>query len=311
MAIIEVQNLTKNYGNVRALRGVSFSVDKGEIVGLLGPNGAGKTTTIKILAGFMQPSDGTAVVAGHDVVDDPLKVQAVLGYLPENAPLYMDMTVQEYLVMMADLRDIPQHKRRELLSSAIYSTKIEDVLGRTIGKLSKGYRQRVGLAQAMLHQPEILILDEPTNGLDPTQIVGMRALIKRLAERSTVIVSTHILSEVEATCDRAIIVMEGELRANAKLDELTQTSGAVVAIDSGATDVEKALTAANGIRSVERQPGGNGFLSYRVTGDKDLALCPLIFDVAREKDWRLAELRPETRTLEAVFRDLASSGGAR
>ena len=187
MAIIEVQNLTKNYGNVRALNGVSFSVDKGEIVGLLGPNGAGKTTTIKILAGYLQPSDGSAVVAGHDVVEEPLAVQAALGYLPENAPLYMDMTVQEYLFMMADLRDIPENQRRKLMSSAIYSTGIEEVLGRIIGKLSKGYRQRVGLAQAMLHQPEILILDEPTNGLDPTQR-------ERLAHERQVIVEMGFVS---------------------------------------------------------------------------------------------------------------------
>ncbi|MEQ8275172.1 MAG: ATP-binding cassette domain-containing protein [Deltaproteobacteria bacterium] len=311
MAIIEVENLTKNYGNVRALNGVSFAVERGEIIGLLGPNGAGKTTTIKILAGYLQPSEGTAMVAGHDVVEAPLAVQASLGYLPENAPLYLDMAVQEYLLMMAELREIPADKQRGLLSQAIYAAGIDGVLTRTIGTLSKGYRQRVGLAQAILHQPEILILDEPTNGLDPNQIVGMRALIKRLAETATVIVSTHILSEVEATCDRAIIIMEGELRANAKLDELTHTSGAVVAVESSVSDVESTLTGTNGIQSVKKLPNANGFAHYRVTGDKDLKLCPLIFDVAREKNWRLAELRPDTRTLEAVFRELGQKGANR
>ncbi len=311
MAIIEVENLTKHYGNVRALNGVSFAVERGEIIGLLGPNGAGKTTTIKILAGYLQPTEGTAMVAGHSVVEAPLVVQRTLGYLPENAPLYLDMAVQEYLLMMAELREIPAAKQRALLSQAIYSAGIEGVLTRTIGTLSKGYRQRVGLAQAILHQPEILILDEPTNGLDPTQIVGMRALIKRLAESSTVIVSTHILSEVEATCDRAIIIMEGELRANAKLDELTQTSGAVVAVASSVKDVETTLSATAGVQSVKKMPNANGFVRYRVTGDKDLELCPIIFDVAKDKDWRLAELRPETRTLEAVFRELAEKGATR
>lgn len=311
MSIIEVTSLTKNYGNVRALNGVSFTVEQGEIVGLLGPNGAGKTTTIKILAGYLQPSDGTASVAGHDVVEDPLAVQATLGYLPENAPLYLDMAVQEYLVMMAELREIPDSKQRGLLSRAIYSAGIEGVLTRPIGNLSKGFRQRVGLAQAILHEPKILILDEPTNGLDPTQIVGMRALIKRLAESATVIVSTHILSEVEATCDRAIIIMEGELRANARLDELTHSSNALVSVESTATNVEATLKAVTGIQSVAKQPNANGFVQYEVIGDKDLELCPLIFDVAKEKNWRLAELRPQTRTLEAVFRELAEKGGTR
>ncbi|MFN7974047.1 MAG: ABC transporter ATP-binding protein, partial [Acidobacteriota bacterium] len=169
--MIEVEGLSKSYGTVEALRGISFSVKRGEIVGLLGPNGAGKTTTMKILTGYLQPTDGTARIGGTDVLDDPLRVQAQVGYLPENAPIYLDMAVQEYLMLAADLREIPQPDRKALLSDAIHSTGIESYLTRPIGSLSKGYRQRVGLAQAILHRPSVLILDEPTNGLDPTQIL--------------------------------------------------------------------------------------------------------------------------------------------
>ena len=309
MSIIEVRDLSKHYGPVKALRSVSFEVETGEIIGLLGPNGAGKTTTMKILTGFLQPTDGTARVAGHDVVDEPLEAQAQLGYLPENAPLYLDMTVQEYLLMMAELRGLEGSRLRELLSEAVYSTGLERHLTQPIGSLSKGYRQRVCLTQAILHKPKVLILDEPTNGLDPNQIVEMRSLIRRLAENATVMISTHILSEVEATCHRAIIIMDGEIRADNRLDQLTQTTSAVVAIDKPEAEVKTFLESKNGIRKVQSEEGGNGFLRYRVTADPDLELCPLIFDVARDQNWRLAELKPETRTLESVFRELAQRGG--
>lgn len=308
MSIIQVENLGKNYGNVTALSGVGFEVEKGEIIGLLGPNGAGKTTTMKILAGYLQPSEGSARVAGYDVVEAPLEVQKRLGYLPENAPLYLDMAVQEYLVMMAELRDIPAEKRRSLLSDAIYGTALEKHLTKPIGSLSKGFRQRVGLAQAILHKPEVLILDEPTNGLDPTQILEIRELIRRLAEHATVIVSTHILSEVEATCHRAIIVMEGRVRSDARLDELTSTSGAVVALPTTVTDAESALATIGGVRSVTPDESVNGYRRYRVVADKGTELCPQIFDLAKARDWRVSELRPDTRTLESVFRELAEQG---
>jgi len=310
VSIIEVENLGKNYGSVPALSGVHFAVEKGEIIGLLGPNGAGKTTTMKILAGYLQPSEGSARVAGFDVVESPLEVQRRLGYLPENAPLYLDMAVQEYLVMMAELRGIPEERRRGLLSQAVYGTALEKHLTKPIGSLSKGFRQRVGLAQAILHQPEVLILDEPTNGLDPTQILEIRELIRRLAEHATVIVSTHILSEVEATCHRAIIVMDGQVRSDARLDELKSTAGAVVAIPSSVKDVEAALASIGGVRSVQPDPVEDGYRRYHVVADQGVELCPRIFDLAKERDWRLAELRPDTRTLESVFRELAEKGTA-
>jgi ABC-2 type transport system ATP-binding protein len=310
LSIIEVEELGKNYGNVRALSGVSFKVEKGEIIGLLGPNGAGKTTTMKILSGYLQPSEGTAKVAGFDVVEQPLEVQKRLGYLPENAPLYLDMAVQEYLGMMAELRGIAAEQRGALLSEAVLSTGLEKQLTRPIGNLSKGFRQRVGLAQAILHKPEVLILDEPTNGLDPYQILEIRSLIKRLAEDATVIVSTHILSEVEATCHRAIIVMDGLLRSDARLSELQATSSALVGVDAETTGVDQALSALSGVRQVERMPPQNGgaVAHYRVVADQTEGLCPQIFDLAKSQDWRLHELRLDSRNLETVFRDLAQGG---
>ena len=309
MAIIEVENLSKHYGPVKALKGVSFSVDKGEIIGLLGPNGAGKTTTMKLLTGYLQPTEGTARLVGFDVVENPLSVQSMVGYLPENAPLYLDMIVQEYLVMMAELRNIPPDQHRRLLSEAIYATGLQDRLTQTIGNLSKGFRQRVGLAQAILHKPQVLILDEPTNGLDPNQIIEIRNLIKRLAANATVIVSTHILSEVEATCDRVIIIMDGEVRSDARLDEMTQTSAAIVAVNKDAKNVAKILGKLKGVQDVKREDAKDAYVQYRVTGEKDLDLCPLLFETAKSESWTLAELRPETRTLESVFRDLNERKG--
>jgi ABC-2 type transport system ATP-binding protein len=309
MKAIEATDLSKSYGSVQALSHVSFSVEKGEVIGLLGPNGAGKTTLMKILTGYLQPDEGTAALRGIDVVADPLSVQRRIGYLPENAPVYHEMTVQEYLIMMAELRDIPVDQRRSMLSDAIYATGLEDYLTRNIGNLSKGYRQRVGIAQAVLHRPELLILDEPTSGLDPTQIAEIRALIKRLAQTATVMLSTHILSEVEMTCERVLVIMRGRLRADARLAELRSGNAAVVAIEKGASGVREALQAVSGVTAAEKEPadaspGIDGFDRWRVTGQAD-DLCPALFEALRKKAWKVAELRSDTRTLEAVFRDLA------
>ncbi len=307
--MISVRDLAKSYGRVQALRGISFEVASGEIIGLLGPNGAGKTTTMKILTGYLQPSDGTATVAGVDVVEDPIAVQRHIGYLPENAPLYLDMAVQEYLLMVAELRELPVAERPKLISDAVYATGLEKHLTRPIGDLSKGYRQRVGIAQAIMHKPKLLILDEPTNGLDPTQILEVRALVKRLAQHSTVIVSTHILQEVEATCDRAIIIIGGQIRADAKMAELTSSASAVVGVARDAQGVESALAALSGVKSVSKDGPANGFQRWRVVADESADLCPRIFDLATEKKWRLSELRPDARTLESVFRELAAAEG--
>ena len=194
--MIEAHNLTKTYGPIQALRGVSFNLNEGEIVGLLGPNGAGKTTTIKILTGYLQPDSGDVRIDGLDVLTQTREVQQRLGYLPESAPLYPELSIQRYLRMMADLREIPADEQLERISEAVYATNLSNHLARPIGELSKGFRQRVGLAQAILHRPKLLILDEPTIGLDPTQILDIRRLIQRLARHSTILFSTHIFSEV-------------------------------------------------------------------------------------------------------------------
>ncbi len=241
--MIDLCNLTKHYGEFQALGGISASIARGEVVGLLGPNGAGKTTAMKILVGYLLPSGGTARVAGIDVVEQPLEVQSKIGYLPENAPLYGDMLVQEYLRFMASMRGIPDDSADRNVAKAVDECGIRDVLGKPIGHLSKGYRQRVGLAASILHDPEILILDEPTTGLDPNQIVEVRDLIRQMGQRKTVILSTHILPEVEATCDRAVILIDGQIRADGTLAELTHSRDQVVRLRT---------------RGPGRTPGGAG-----------------------------------------------------
>ncbi len=252
--MIDAQNISKAYGDVQALDDVSFKVAEGEIVGLLGPNGAGKTTAIKILTGYLQPDEGSVTIDGLDVLTHTLEVQARIGYLPENAPLYPELSVQKYLLMMADLRQIPAGDRILRISEAVHATSLTEYLTRPIGTLSKGLRQRVGLAQAILHQPRLLILDEPTVGLDPTQIIEIRHLIKRLAQHSTILFSTHILSEVEAVCDRALILMNGHVRADARLAELETTSDAILVLQDKVKNAESALRGLKGVRGVEASP---------------------------------------------------------
>jgi ABC-2 type transport system ATP-binding protein len=305
--MINAEELIKSYGDVQALRGVSFQVADGEIVGLLGPNGAGKTTIIKILTGYLQPDEGTVEIDGLDVLANPLPVQARIGYLPENAPLYPELSVQSYLKMMADLRMIPDAEQVTCISEAVYATSLAEYLSRPIGKLSKGLRQRVGLAQAILHKPKLLILDEPTVGLDPTQIVEIRRLIRRLSANSTILFSSHILPEVEALCDRAIIIMNGEIKADARLSELEATDNAILVLQKKVGDIEAKLQQLSGVRQVEALPVGDGYSSYRVFGRPGADLCPLLYDAARQQGWPLRELRRDARTLESVFNELATA----
>jgi ABC-2 type transport system ATP-binding protein len=305
--MIEAQNLTKTYGSVQALCGVSFSLKEGEIVGLLGPNGAGKTTTIKILTGYLQPDSGDVRIDGLDVLTQTKEVQKRLGYLPESAPLYPELSIQRYLQMMADLREIPGDEQLECISEAVYATNITDHLTRPIGELSKGFRQRVGLAQAILHRPKLLILDEPTIGLDPTQILDIRRLIQRLARHSTILFSTHILSEVEALCDRAIIVLNGEIRADARLSELASSADAILVLQDQVSGLEQELGKLNGVRGLESMRSQDGYPAFRILGTQDTDLCPTIYDLARTKAWPLRELRRDAKTLESVFNNLVSS----
>jgi len=306
--MIDVTDLTKSYGPIQALCGVSFHIADGEIVGLLGPNGAGKTTIIKILTGYLQPDGGVVQVNGLNVLEHTREVQAEIGYLPETAPLYPELSIQAYLSMMAELRQISEEERRSRLSEAIYATGLQHHLTRPIGHLSKGFRQRVGLAQAILHNPKILILDEPTVGLDPTQIVEIRRLIRRLADHTTILFSTHILSEVEALCDRAIILMNGQIKADARLADLAATSDAVLVLEKQIPDVGTVLKGLSGVRGVETLQTSDGFPGYRILGrsKEDVDLCPAIYGLARNQDWPLRELRRDVRTLETVFNELAT-----
>jgi ABC-2 type transport system ATP-binding protein len=304
--MIDVNGLTKSYGSLQALREVSFHVDAGEIIGLLGPNGAGKTTMMKILTGYLQPTSGTVVVDELDVLTQSLEVQKRIGYLPENAPLYPELSVQAYLKMIVDLRQIPEADQPALLLESIRATGLTDHLTRPIGQLSKGYRQRVGLAQAIVHQPTLLILDEPTIGLDPTQIVEVRHLIRRLAQHSTILLSTHILSEVEAICNRVIILLNGEIKADARLDELAATTDVILVLQEGTPAVAADLEAIEGVRSVKATRMPDGY-TYRVQPTDSHDLRPAVYALARDRGWLVKELRRDVRTLETVFNELATS----
>ena len=303
--MIEVSNISKSYGPVKALDDVSFKISSGEIVGMLGPNGAGKTTLIKILTGFLQPDEGTAMVAGLDVLTHSQQVQALIGYLPETAPLYPELSVQNYLKMIAELRQIPVEEQLERISDAVYAVDLESYLTRPIGHLSKGYRQRVGIAQAMLHKPALLILDEPTIGLDPTQIVEIRKLIKRLSQHSTILFSTHILPEVELLCDRVVILMNGQIKADARLAELATTSNVILVLQEKVPDPLKDLKGLSGVNQVEEIQTIGGYPSYRIKAETQMDLSPQVYRLAAGKNWPVRELRQDVRTLEMVFSELA------
>lgn len=318
--MIEAQGLYKRYGETVALEDVSLSIGKGEVVGLLGPNGAGKTTLIRILTGYFEPSGGSITIDGLDVQAEPLAPQQLIGYLPEQTPLYPEMLVQEYLEMVADFRQLPTDQRLRLIAEAVWATDLEEFLTRPIAALSKGMRQRVGLAQAILHKPKVLILDEPTSGLDPTQVVHVRELIRRLAQDTTVLFSTHILSEVEQVCERAVVLLGGRVHKDAHLADLRSSQRARVAIVesepgsgqayTGAgtpdTDAQARLEKIAGAQTVTAVAGLSGHLTFEVAFQegRDGDGCRQVFRLAKEAGWELGELRPVVRDLETVFRDL-------
>jgi ABC-2 type transport system ATP-binding protein len=306
--VIELRDLRKSYGDVEALKGISTSIQRGEVVGLLGPNGAGKTTAMKILVGYLVPNGGQARVAGHDVVEEPLEVQRRIGYLPENAPVYGEMLTQEYLWFIAEMRGLDGDVARRRILHAAEQCRIEGVLARPIGQLSKGFRQRVGLAAAILHEPELLILDEPTVGLDPNQIVEVRDLIRRMGRTKTVLLSTHILSEVEATCDRAVILIDGRIRADQRLSELTQSRALSVAIaPPDLAEARAALGAIPGVRDVEHVATDGRLHRFRLRVATDADVAEEVSGLASRRGWPLHELRRDDRTLEQVFRELTGT----
>lgn len=303
--MIHVRNITKRYGAIEALRGVSFDIQPGEIVGLLGPNGAGKSTAIKIMTGFLHPDEGEVEIDGHHVLRQLHAVQAKIGYLSENTPLYPELSVQAYLTMMAELRDVPPDRFLSLLSDAVYGAGLQDYLTRPIASLSKGLRQRVGLAQAILHKPPFLILDEPTVGLDPTQIVEIRSLIKRLAAEATILFSSHILSEVEAVCDRVVIVINGEVKADQSLRELSMSNNATLVLQAETEDAAAALAGIDGITRIQEIRSRDDYPAYRITSSADIT--PIIYHIARDRDWAVREIRRDSVTLESFFNQMATT----
>ncbi len=300
--MISIKGMEKRYGEVRAVSDISFDISRGEIVGLLGHNGAGKTTIMKVLTGFLEPTSGTVTVDGADIREDRIGVQRRIGYLPENAPLYPEMLVQEYLQMMAELREIPQQEQRRAIVRAIKVTGLEDWILRPISTLSKGYRQRVGLAQALLHEPDVLVLDEPTNGLDPVQIVEVRELIKRLGQKITVIFSTHILSEIEALCDRVVILIDGKLAMDAPLKQLLGSPS--VKLSLGEEDPEEVLPLLEPLPGVKSARRIGKTQSYRVLCVGEANPIPGILKVAAKKGWEVQSAALERANLESVFQEL-------
>jgi len=300
--LIRAEGVTKVYGETRAVDGISFEIRRGEVLGFLGPNGAGKTTTMKMLTCFSAPTAGRAFVAGRDVFTDSLEVRKRIGYLPEDNPLYPDMTPLEYLEFVATVREIPAASRRERIATIARRCGLEDVLGKPIAELSKGFRQRVGLAQALVHDPEILILDEPTSGLDPNQIAEIRALIRDISRDKTIILSTHILPEVQATCGRVIIIHDGKLVADGSPEELgraEQGNRYVLVLEGPPPDAQEHLRQLDGVTAVHEEGG-----SLRITGRSDADLRAPLFRCAVERGWTLLELRREAVSLEDAFRKI-------
>ena len=312
--MIEVQHVTKRYGPITAVDDVSFRVEPGQILGFLGPNGAGKTTTMRILTGFTPPTEGKAVVAGYDILEQPIEAKRRTGYLPESPPLYPDMTVREYLTFVARINRIGGGERKERVDAAMARTRIVDVGDRQCAKLSKGYRQRVGLAQALLHNPDVLILDEPTAGLDPRQIIETRELIKGLAGDHTIILSTHILPEVAQTCERVVIINKGRMVAEDTPANLTsRLRGAETThleIDAPGTDPIPAIEAVAGVTRVEPAPARNGVITMAVHAVEDADVRRELARAVVSNGWGLLEMRPNRVSLEDIFLQLITDEDA-
>jgi ABC-2 type transport system ATP-binding protein len=315
--MIYANDLSKSFGSFRAVDKISFEVRRGEIVGFLGPNGAGKSTTMRILTCFIAPTSGTVRIKGYDVFDDSLDVRRSLGYLPQRAPLYLEMSVLEYLRFAADLRHLDNGTFNKRAASVVEVCGLAQVLGKEIRHLSHGYRQRVGLAQALIHDPPILILDEPTSDLDPNEKTEFLEYLKRIGKERTVLLSTHNLAEVEAACGRAIIVSRGRIVADGAIDEIRAKSGKVrrytVAIQDGASgdskapkasEIETTLRGVPGVKGVSVVPSEDKATTYELTTERSVDLRPEIFRLIVDKGWVLLELHRDTQKLEDVFRDL-------
>lgn len=305
--MIEVEHLFKKYGDLLAVHDLSFSVEKGQIWGLLGPNAAGKTTTMRILTGYIPATDGKAKVAGYDVFEHPNKVKRITGYLPENVPLYPEMTVQSFLHFVAEIKQIPSTKRKEAVEKAISISSLKSARGRLIKNISRGFKQRVGIAQALIHDPQVLILDEPTIGLDPAQIIEIRQLIKTLKGDRTIILSTHILAEVTQTCDGVVIINEGKLMASGSLEELTasfqEKEGVFIKLRDGGKGKAEHFENISGVDKVSMKDDGYD-IEWTKGEDKRDDLTRYIV----ERGWGLLEMRPLSLNIEDLYLRVITGG---
>jgi len=308
--MIEVTQLTKRYGSTLALDHVSFLIQPGQVVGLLGPNGAGKTTLLRMLTGYMPPSEGTARVANRDVSEESLEVRRRIGYLPETNPLYEELAVYESLEWTAKLRGMPASAYVGAIRKVIETCGLEQVVGKDVAHLSKGYRQRLGLAQAILHDPEILILDEPTSGLDPNQQMEVRQLIQRLKQKKTVLLSTHILSEAQSSCDRVLIIHQGRIAADGSPDVLGQRMGRgqklLLELKAPAGEAEQTLAGLPGVDRVVIEKTFDSRVVLTLESAHDTDVREAVFDVTVRKRWPIFQMTQETVSLEDVFRELTN-----
>jgi gliding motility-associated transport system ATP-binding protein len=308
--MIEVEGLTKRYGPTLAVSDISFHVEKGEILGFLGPNGAGKTTTMRIITGFLTATDGHVRVAGFDVAEKPLDAKRRIGYLPENPPVYPDMTVREYLAFVARIKGVPRSEVKKRVDEAGEKCAVSDVSRRQIGKLSKGYRQRVGLAQALIHDPEVLILDEPTAGLDPKQIIETRELIKKLAGQHTIVLSTHILPEVSRTCQRVVVISGGKLVAEGSPDELTHRlqgyETVLLTVEGPAPEIMDKLQRVPGVNLVEPREATGSRVILEVHAEKGQDVRAELARTVVDSQWKLFELKTSGMSLEDIFLKLTT-----
>jgi ABC-2 type transport system ATP-binding protein len=309
--MVRLDRLAKRFGPVRAVEEVSFGLERGEVLGFLGPNGAGKSTTMRMLTGFIQPTSGTASVMGFDVVERPIEAKRRLGYLPEGAPLYADMTVSGFLGFVAEMRGLAGKERARRVGDAVARTQLAEVLHRPIETLSKGFKRRVGLAQAIMHDPPVLVLDEPTDGLDPNQKHEVRRLIAEMGEEKAIIISTHILEEVEAVCTRAIVIARGRVVADARPDELKRRSRHHNAVRltvnaNAAPQVERSLRAAGGVAAVEVVGKVNGVATLLAVPEPGREIAPQVGEIVRRQNIVVDEMVVEQGRLDDVFRDLTS-----
>lgn len=314
--MLEIRQLTKRFGPILAVDGVSLNVARGEVLGFLGPNGAGKSTTMKMVTGFLPPTSGTAVVGGHDVVKEPLEVKEKIGYLPEGAPAYPDMTPESFLNFIAEVRGLRGAARRSRIDEVTAQVHLEGVMRQTIDTLSKGYKRRVGLAQAILHDPDVLIMDEPTDGLDPNQKHEVRTLIRQMAPRKAIILSTHILEEVEAVCTRTVIISRGRLVFDGTPAALAARShhhnAVALCVRSGGPVVISELRGLPSVSSVEELPSSNGVLRCVVYPRDGKPVVTEVSQHARGRGWQVDEIRVESGRLDDVFRQMTTGeGGSR